>query len=39
MLINSRVGYIVGGYSLFGITGYIFAAIFGMMLVIDILRK
>lgn len=39
LLMNSRVGYTVNGYSILGIMGYIFAAFFGVILVIDIMRK
>lgn len=39
MLINSQVGYKIQGYSIIGISGYIFAAAFGIFLVIDIMRK
>ncbi len=39
LLMNSRVGYMINGYSLLGIMGYIFAAFFGVILVIDIMRK
>lgn len=39
LLMNSRVGYTVNGYSILGIMGYIFAAFFGVILVIDIMKK
>ncbi len=39
MLINSQIGYKIQGYSILGISGYIFAAAFGVILVVDIMRK
>jgi ubiquinone biosynthesis protein len=39
MLINSQVGYKLQGYSILGVSGYIFAGAFGVFLIIDIMRK